>query len=156
MEHRVAVIGTRGSCTFEKTVGHFTSMGGDVILLDPMYVYGEKHVLSAVEHAERAFREGTQRSKTFLTEVIMYISGERQASKALKKMRPKSDSGPMVAVLFDIDSPRLEEIGLTEDDSVVEGTPEKAATMGLDKHGLDIDFEELALELVAMLDIEKV
>ncbi len=155
MEHRVTVIGVTGDCPFEKAVGHFTAMGGEVILLNPLYVYGKDHVLSAVEHAERAFRNGTHRSKTFLTETIMYIAGERQAGRALKKMRPVSDSEPRVAVLFDIDDPRLEDIGLVRDDSVVGGTPEKAEAMGLDTHGLDVTYDELALELVAMLDVEK-
>ena len=155
MEHRITVIGVTGDCPFDRAVEHFTSMGGEVILLNPLYVYGERHVLSAVMHAERAFANGTHRSKTLLTETIMYIAGERQASRALKKMRPVSDSGPRVAVLFDIDDPKLEEIGLVRDDSIVKGTPEKAAAMGLDAFGQDVDYEELALESVAMLDIEK-
>ena len=155
MEHRITVIGVTGDCPFDRAVEHFTSMGGEVILLNPLYVYGERHVLSAVMHAERAFANGTHRSKTLLTETIMYIAGERQASRALKKMRPVSDSGPRVAVLFDIDDPKLEEIGLVRDDSIVKGTPEKAAAMGLYAFGQDVDYEELALESVAMLDIEK-
>ncbi len=155
MEHRITVIGVTGDCPFDRAVEHFTSMGGEVILLNPLYVYGERHILSAVMHAERAFANGTHRSKTLLTETIMYIAGERQASKALKKVRPVSDSGPRVAVLFDIDDPKLDEIGLVRDDSIIAGTPEKAAAMGLDAFGQDVDFEELALESVAMLDIEK-
>ena len=155
MEHRITVIGVTGDCPFDKAVEHFTSMGGEVILLNPLYVYGERHILSAVMHAERAFANGTHRSKTLLTETIMYIAGERQASKALKKVRPESDSGPRVAVLFDIGDPKLDEIDLVRDDSIVAGTPEKAAAMGLDAFGHDVDFEELALESVAMLDIEK-
>lgn len=156
MEHRVSVIGVRGDCPFDRIVDHVTSLGGEVILLNPLYVYGREHVLSAVEHAERAFRNGTHRSKTFLTETIMYIAGERQAGRALKRMRPISDSEPRVAVLFDIDDPKLEDVGLTRDDSVVEGNPEKAKAMGLDTHGMDVSYEDLALELVAVLDIEKV
>jgi KEOPS complex subunit Cgi121 len=155
MEHRITVIGVTGDCPFDRAVEHFTSMGGEVILLNPLYVYGERHILSAVMHAERAFANGTHRSKTLLTETIMYIAGERQASKALKKVRPVSDSGPRVAVLFDIDDPKLDEIGLVRDDSIIAGTPEKAAAMGLDAFGQDVDFEELALESVAMLAIEK-
>lgn len=153
MEHRVTVIGVRGNCPFDKAVEHFTSKGGEVVLLNPLYVYGEKHVLSAVMHAERAFANGSHRSKTILTETIMYVSGERQVSKALRIMRPPPDAA--VAVLFDIDDPELERIGLERDDSLMDGTPEKAKAMGLDTMGLDVDFEQLALERVAMLDIEK-
>ena len=105
-------------------------------------------------HAERSWNNGTHRAKSFLSEVIMYISGERQVSKALKKMKPVSDE--MVAVLIDIADPGIEEIGMVRDDSLIAGNPEKAEAMGLDTMGLDISCEQLALELVAMLDTEKV
>ena len=78
MEHRVSVMGVRGDCPFDRVVEYITSLGGEVILLNPLYVYGENHILSAVMHAERAFANGTNRSKTFLTETIMYIAGERE------------------------------------------------------------------------------
>ena len=154
MDHSVSVIGMKGDAQFKEIIDHFTSKGGDCVLLNPLYVYGEKHILSAVMHAERSWDNGTHRAKSFLSEVIMYISGERQVSKALKKMKPVSNE--MVAVLFDIADPGIDEIGMVRDDSLIAGTPEKAEAMGLDTMGLDIDCEQLALELVAMLDTEKV
>ena len=86
----------------------------------------------------------------------MYVAGERQAGCALKKMRPVSDSEPRVAVLFDIGDPKLDMIGLERDDSVIDGSPEKAEAMGLNAHGLNVSYDQLALELVAILDVEKV
>lgn len=148
--------GVRGNCPFEKMISHFSSLGGDVIVLNPTYVYGEKHVLSAVSHAERAFKNGTQRSKNLITEIIMYVSGERQAYKAQKKMKPAEGSDSFVLVMLDIKEPKLSEIGLEEDASVLKGSPEKAAAMGLDNRGLNVSYEQLALELVAMLDTEKI
>lgn len=152
MDSKVSIMGIRGRLPFDTAVEHFTSMGGDVILLNPMYVYCREQILSAVEHAERAFRNGSNRSKTFLTEVIMYTSGERQVSKALKKMRPAEDSGEVIAVLFDIDDPHLDCLNVVRDDSILTGTEERAEAMGLSGKG---PYEYLALELVAMLDIEK-
>lgn len=156
MENRVAVIGIRGNCSFDRMSKHYRSKGGDLIVLKPMYVYCTEQVLSAVEHAERAFRNGTNRSNTLLTEIIMYVSGERQVSKALKKMRPAPNANDRILVLINVDDPALDLLGLTEAPSLLEGTPEKAAAMGLDMKGLDVDPRDLAMELVAMLDIEKV
>ncbi|MGN1045415.1 MAG: KEOPS complex subunit Cgi121 [Candidatus Methanomethylophilaceae archaeon] len=156
MDRKVTVIGAKGTCGLDRIVEHFTSKGGDVIVMDPLYVYCPEQVISAAEHAERAFREGRNRSRTFLTETMMYVSGERQVSKALEKMRPPEGSDGFVLSLFDIDDPDLEALGLTECPSLLEGTPEKAEAMGLDASGMDIDLRDLALETVAMLDIEKV
>ena len=156
MENKVSIIGTRGICQFNRAVEHFTSKGGDVIILNPLYVYCEEQVLSAVEHAERAFRNGTNRSKTILTEIIMYISGERQASKALRKVRPAEGAEESILVLLNIDDPELESIGLVEDATILESNDEKAKALGLDTKGMDVDLRALAMELVAMLDVEKV
>lgn len=156
MENSVTVIGVRGKLDLERTVEHFTARGGDVIVMNPLYVYCTEQVLSAVEHAERAFGNGTNRSKTLLTEIIMYASGERQVSRALKKMRPRPGSNKNVLVLLNADPSGLDSLGLKEDVTILEGTPKKATAMGLDTKGLDVDLRDLALEAVAMLDIEKI
>lgn len=156
MKRAVTVIGAKGGCGLERIVEHLTSKGGDVIVLNPLYVYCPEQVISATEHAERAFDEGRNRSRTFLTETIMYVSGERQVSKALKRMRPPEGSDEFVLAVFDVDNPDLESIGLKECPELLEGTPEKAEAMGLDASGMNVDLRDLALETVAMLDIEKV
>lgn len=150
----LSVIGMRGDASFDTIVEHFTSLGGEVVLLDPDYVYGRDMIESAVEHAERAFAHGMNRSKTILTETIIYAASERQISKALSKMRPKKGRTDYVALLIDIDDPKLEEIGMTRDDSLIDGTPEKAERLGL-KNNMGIPCEDLALERVALLDLAK-
>ena len=147
------VIGMHGNATFEQMVGHFTSMGGDCVLVDPDMVVGRDHLLSAAEHAERAFREGTNRSKTVLTEIILYSAWERQIGKAMTKMKPKEGRNDYVALLIDIDDPRLEEIGMIRNDSLFEATPEKAERLGL--IGGSLSFEDQAVENVAMVELLK-
>ena len=147
------VIGMHGNATFEQMVGHFTSMGGDCVLVDPDMVVGKDHLLSAAEHAERAFREGTNRSKTVLTEIILYSAWERQIGKAMTKMKPKEERNDYVALLIDIDDPRLEEIGMIRDDSLFEATQEKAERLGL--IGGSLSFEDQAVENVAMVELLK-
>ena len=143
----------RGDAPFDEMVNHFTSMGGDVVLMDPDMVAGKDHILSAATHAERAFAEGTNRSKTVLTEIILYAAWERQISKALAKMKPKEGRNEYVALLIDIDDPRLDAIGMTRDDSLIDATDLKAERLGLKKGA--VSYEDQAIENVALVELLK-
>lgn len=151
---RFDVIGLRGPASFETIVSHFTSMGGDVVLLDPDMVAGKRHAMSAAMHAERAFEEGTNRSKTLPTEIILYCAWERQIGKAMAKMKPKEGRDEYVAILMDVDDPRLDEIGMTRNDSLVDVTEWKAERLGL--RSCFLSPEEQAVEKVAMVELLKV
>ena len=150
---RFDVIGIRGNADFSDIVGHFTSLGGDAVLLDPDMIVGRGHAISAAMHAERAFEEGTNRSKSLPTEIIMYCAWERQIGKAMEKMRPKEDTNGYVAILMDIDDPKLNMIGMARDDSLIDPTPEKAARLGLSDSSLPP--EDQAMENVALLELQK-
>jgi KEOPS complex subunit Cgi121 len=135
-------------------VKHFQSLGGDVILMNPEFVCGRDHILSAVMHAERAFEHGTNRSKSLLTETLLYAAGERQISKALAKMRPKDGFEEMVAAIFSVEETRLDEICANVDDGILVCTKEKIKNLGIDASGT-IPSEDLVLEMVATVDIQK-
>ena len=151
----VRVIGLRGDASFDDMVKHFTSLGGEVVIMDPMYVCGKDHIISAVRHAERSFEHGTNRSKTILTEILLYAAGERQISKALKKMRPKVGCREYALALLDVpDDMKLNDIGMERDDSILDANVNKADALGLDR-SFDIPIEDLALEMVALLDLAK-
>ncbi len=147
------VIGIRGKAGFDEIVSHFTSMGGEVVLMDPDMVAGRDHLISAVMHAQRSFEEGTNRSKTILTEIILYAAWERQISKALAKMKPKEGRDEYVAVLIDVDDPKLDAIGMERDDSLIEATEEKAKALGLSKG--KVSYEDQAVENVALSELLK-
>lgn len=148
------VIGLRGEADFDTLVSHFTGLGGDVVLLNPDLVCGRSHITSAVQHAERAFERKTNRSKNILTETILYAAGERQIGKALEKMRPIPGSGKMAAAIFGIEDLRLESIGMTRDDSLLEPSDEKLRRLGIIPEP-GISAEKLALEHVAAVDLLK-
>ena len=151
----VRVIGLRGDASFDDMVKHFTSLGGEVVIMDPMYVCGKDHIISAVRHAERSFEHGTNRSKTILTEILLYAAGERQISKALEKMKPKAGCREYALALLDVpDDMKLNDIGMERDDSILDANVNKADALGLD-HSFDIPIEDLALEMVALLDLAK-
>ncbi|MBP3386692.1 MAG: hypothetical protein J6K69_07570 [Candidatus Methanomethylophilaceae archaeon] len=147
------LIGIRGPVPFEDLVAHFTSLGGDVVLMDPDMVCGREHVMSAVMHAERAFSNGTNRSKTILTEILLYCAWERQIGKALSKMKPKEGRDEYVALLIDVDDPHLDEIGMVRDDSLYEPTEWKCEKLGL--RSCFLPPVDQALENVAMVDLMK-
>jgi KEOPS complex subunit Cgi121 len=150
----ILVIGIKGDLGFEQIIQHFTDLGGDVVLLDPNMVCGKDHIVSAVMHAERAFNNGTNRSKTILTETILYAAGDRQIGRAMEKMRPKEGVKEMVAVLFGIADPELSRIGMRRCDEVMEASPEKAKNLGIDVFD-GVSCEDAALEHVAMADLLK-
>jgi len=148
------VIGMRGDASFDEIISHFTGMGGEVVLMDPDMVAGKDHVLSAAMHAERSFAEGTNRSKTILTEIILYSAWERQISKAVARMKPKEGRNEYVALLIDVQDPKLDEIRMERDDSLIEPTDEKAERLGLRKG--PVSYEDQAVENVAMVELLKV
>ena len=151
----VRVIGLRGDASFDDMVKHFTSLGGDVVIMDPMYVCGKDHVISAVRHAERSFEHGTNRSKTLLTEILLYAAGERQISKALEKIKPKAGCREFALALLNVpDNLKLSDVGMKIDDSILDANEAKADALGLDRT-FDIPIEDLALEMVALLDLAK-
>ncbi len=150
---RFQAAGIRGPAGFDELVAHFRSLGGDAVLLNPEMVVGRRHVLSAAEHAERAFGRGTGRSNSLLTEIVVFAAWDRQIGRALEKMRPVEGSGEYVALVVDVDDLMLDRVGMVRDDSLMDATPEKARALGLDDPFLTP--EEQALELVAFTELQK-
>ena len=101
---RFQVMGLRGEAGFDRLVEHFRSLGGDCVLVDPSKIAGAGHLMSAALHGERAFAEGTNRSDSVLTEIIMYAAWERQIGKALKRMRPRPGPSRRTLLLQQIPS----------------------------------------------------
>lgn len=155
MESMATVVGLRGDVSFDDIVSYFTGRGGDVVLLDPDMVCGKSHILSAAMHARRAFDERRNRSKTILTETILYAAGERQIGKALKKMGPKPGRTEFVACVFGLqDGFDPADIGMVVDDSLCEESDSKAANLGIQTEA-GISPGDLALEMVASVDLLK-
>lgn len=146
-------MGVRGGAGFERVVEHFQSLGGDCVLMDPDCVVGADHMLSAAMHGERAFAEGTNRSESLLTEIILYTAWERQIGKALAKMRPKPGRDEYALLTVDVDDPRLEDIGMERDDSILDPTPEKISRLGLDDPFVPPC--DQAVERVALVELQK-
>ena len=60
--------------------------GASVLVLDADMVFGLDHLRSALYHAKRALDEGSNVSDSLAMETLLYASGERQLSSAIRKM----------------------------------------------------------------------
>jgi len=151
MQYRA--LGIRGSAPFGAILDHLTARGLRAVLMDPDYIAGPDHVISAAIHAERAFADGTARSKTFETEVILYCAWERQIGRANDRMRPKDGTTEYALLIAGDGDPRLEEIGVETDPSILAVDEEKINRLGLSDPFLSP--EDQALENVAAVDLLK-
>ncbi|MCH3978087.1 MAG: hypothetical protein LKJ94_01775 [Candidatus Methanomethylophilus sp.] len=147
----VSVIGLRGA-SFAGAAEWFRSRGLEAVLLEPSMVCGRDHCISAAMHAERAFAEGRNRSRTMATETVMYAAAERQIGKALEKMRPKGNG--MVAVILGSRDPDISGLGAEEDDSLFAPSEEKARNLGAELFP-GVPPEDCVLEAVASVDLMK-
>jgi len=140
--------------------------------LNAEVIYGKEHLLSAAEHALRSFTQGTNATNSLALEILLYAAGERQITKAIKKMGIGAGQQKLAFILLDPTKQRktrkvldssfeklLCMFHLTPDDTVLEGTVDTLKRFGItdqerqtvpqDKYG------DLILERVAMVDVYK-
>lgn len=136
------------------------------------HVYGEEHVITAVEHAVRAFRQGTATCNTLDMEVLLYASGHRQIREALDFIGIREGGAAVVAAVGNTGIPGYEgavsqsavehflrQREVVVDPTVVAGeeavltawdiTPAERAVIDKSMYG------DLILEKVALVDILK-
>jgi len=146
-------MGLVGDAEPAEIVAYFSARGIDAVLFDAAKVCGPDHIVSARLHAERAFEGGWNRSRTPAMETILYAAGERQIQVAKPLMDPVRGK-PMGAVLSGDGDYDLSDIGMERDDSVIASSDGKLAALGIG-NPLGLDPADLALEAVAMLELEK-
>ncbi len=135
--------------------------GGEGLALNADLICGRDHIASAVMHASRAFERGDNVSSSIAGETILYASGERQISKAVKKMGVKVGTERVALVLFGVDDPErvLRELHFERDDDVLEASLEKAILFGISREeikAVPADMvEDLVLERVAFVGLQK-
>jgi tRNA threonylcarbamoyladenosine modification (KEOPS) complex Cgi121 subunit len=130
-------------------------------IIDAEMVFGNAHILSAYEHAERAFNEGRNSSNSLATEVLLYASGERQISAAIEKMGIKDITTRFCVLLLgdgEIDG-LIEYLDLKKDDSVLEGDAGNLEAFGISSEEMGTvqkdQMFDLVLERVAIVDLLK-
>ncbi len=135
----------------------------EVVLMDADKVCGVDHLNSAVLHARRAFERQANVANTLGMEVILYASGERQISKAKKKMGLHQETERVALVVLGppdagIDAV-LRRLELRRDDALLECSLAKGLAFGIGTAELGTVGEDhltdLVLEKVAFVEVLK-
>ena len=130
-------------------------------------IYGKKHLVSAFEHAKRAFKNKTNSTNSLEMEILLYSSGERQLKLAIPKMGVVSGNSN-VGFIFVKDKAMISDIiidefldyvSLKRDDKVLLGNVDTLKKFGIKKNEIQTVTEDkyghLILEKVALVDIIK-
>ncbi len=133
----------------------------EALVVDADRVCGPEHMASALMHAERAFRNRRNAADSLAMETMLYLSGERQLSKARERVGLKAGT-ERVAILFLEQGPEdglWQRLGLRHDDSVLGFQEAKAEGFGIGKEEMRSVpasmVQDLVLERVAFVDIIK-
>ena len=131
---------------------------------DADYVAGDRHLRRAVELAERAREQGTTVAREPAVEILLYAAGRRQINQALE-MGVSEGEGDVVAVVSGGDEQAAEArmrelLGATDTDDPVSLGDEDTLRAFFDIGDaelavVDTELEDLVLERVALLDVEK-
>ena len=131
---------------------------------DADYVAGDRHLRRAVELAERAREQGTAVAREPAVEILLYAAGRRQINQALE-MGVSEGEGDVVGVVSGGDEAAAEQrvqelLGTTGTaDPVSLGDAETIRVFfdigDREVAVVDGDLEDIVLERVALLDVEK-
>ena len=139
--------------------------------MDADWIYGKNHLISAINHAKRAFRQKNNSTNSLSMEILLYTSGERQIQKAIKNIGVKKGKGNIAFVFTNKDNCEIEKISedaikkvltifdLKQDDKVLEGDSNTLKKFGITKNELNTlpesKYGDIILEKVAMVDVIK-
>jgi len=142
----------------DKVVKPATANGVELLVVRADMVFGMDHLRSALYHARRSMQEGRNASDSLAMETLLYASGERQLSSAIKKMSIDEQTEEIVVAKLNEGS--FEPVGDWQrlSDSP-EGSIERLVRFGITKEELSTlkgrNPAELILERVAAVDILK-
>jgi KEOPS complex subunit Cgi121 len=125
----------------------------EVQLLDAAAIVNEEHVRSAVQHALRARGRMSMRSSALGMEILLYASGKRQIKDALSVSGVSGSTDAIAVVIVGGGAQKhLPELLA----AIGAGGRKALERLGIDARGAtEKQLEDLALEHVALLDIER-
>ncbi len=134
------------------------SRGGWAQLLDAGRILGKDHILSAFEHARRAFAQGTNSTESLEMELLLYASGERQISRAIAVAGVRARR-PFALVCGGLRAAEvIRRAGWRRDDGVLGPSPAKLRSIGVsgaEARSAGSRAADLVLERVARVDLLK-
>ena len=130
---------------------------GEIVVLKARCIMGPEHIRSAVYHAIRSFDRAENFARTIGVETLLYLSGERQISRALRKMGLEPGDEEIAIISFGADGDAfISSLGWTRDDSLLLLDKGKEQFLLETIEGIkNIRPLDHILEKVALLDINK-
>jgi KEOPS complex subunit Cgi121 len=154
--------GTKISGLLESAERLSSETGLTVQLFDAGAIAGEEHLLSAAMHALRAFERKSMRSSSVGMEMLLYASGKRQIKDAVALVGITDRTRNVAAALAGDGAAGkcgmlLKSLGLARlSEAEAAGGTGAIARLGIPTKGVAAEkLRELALEQVALLDIER-
>jgi len=164
------IIGAKGNISnideFLGKINSFCEKNSIVIqVFNAQMIFGDNHLVSAYEHAKRAFEQKTNTTNSLAMEIMLYTSGERQLKLAIPKIGVKKGQADIAFILIGdkitdklIDE-LLEKLSLKRDDKVLEGDINTLKKFGLKESEIKTvskdKYGDLILEKIALVDIIK-
>ena len=157
-----APAGVEAAGILERAARFSAGTGLSVQLFDASMIAGAEHLMSAAMHALRALGMKSMRSSSVGMEMMLYASGRRQIKDAIGLVGLKKSTRKIAAVIVGEDATGkcgelLAALGLerlTEEKAA--GGAAAIARLNIPSKGVPKDrLKELALEHVALLDIER-
>lgn len=156
---RYVLCGVRG--VLYKEAGSLMSVDRRVQLIDAEVVFGPGHVESAVAHASRAFEQKRNTCRELRAELMLYLSGERQISTAIKVAGIKKGTKRCAMLVLDPKKGEpgsiIKKMGWRRDDRLLSAKGKRLSRLGISKDEIRSTDRplDLALERVALVDIIK-
>jgi KEOPS complex subunit Cgi121 len=154
--------GIKINALLEHAARFSTDTGLTVQLFDAAAIAGEEHLRSAALHALRAFERKSMRSSSVGMEMLLYASGRRQIKDAVALAGITDRTRKLAAVIAGQGvegkcGMLLKSLGLARlSEAEAAGGEDAVARLGIPANGVDKQkLRELALEQVALLDIER-
>ena len=169
----IKVVGAKGKIKdvddFLEKISIFAKKNNLIIQsFDANLIFGKNHIISAVEHAERAMDRKTNTTNSLEKEILLYASGERQLKLAIPKIGVKKGNSKIAIVIIDnkkeiISNKMVEDLlkllSFIRDNKILEGDENTLIRFGIKQNEIKTVNKEkycdLILEKVAMVDIIK-
>ena len=162
----------------DKTVSTLEQLGKEhrvlIQLVNAEVIFSSLHIHSAIEHAIRSFVQGLAITSSLNLELLLYIAGERQIHRALKKVGITKQTTDFVIIIVDeintiegydgkfstnLLDLTLKITQLKKNNHMIQGNQNTLKKFGITQKEINaIDpqqYEGLILEKVAMVDVIK-
>jgi len=138
-------------------------------VFDADMIFGENHILSAFKHAIRSMQQDNAVTHSLSMELLLYVSGERQIKRAIKKMGIKEGKHDFVVVfIYPLKESKnitltidtfLNNFELKRNDSLIKPDKKKLIEFGITKESIfsvrSNQVFQLVLEKIALVDVIK-